>query len=195
MIRWTRLRPVGNQRLDAVAIAQPTPVKVLLHSVAGGQQQGSPRRGCLHRRGGRVGDVDQRHPHGRLHRVGLPVHGVSAQQQRLRTRGFEPSRRVDQDLNRRRPIGLRLEAGDVREVERPQQQLGRVQTAKPRACQLIEMAVVDGRAFPAHAADEAKRVQHRRPRFAARRWDCRSGSSRRHVATEIASALGEERST
>ena len=71
---------------------------------------------------------------------------------------LQPARRVDQQLAAAGPVAAMLQLGDLGEVDRPEQQPGRVQPAQPVARQLVEVAVVDGGAFPAHPADQPEQA-------------------------------------
>ena len=102
--------------------------------------------------------MQQRDADRALHGVGQLVHGVGAQDQRLGPGRLQPAGRVGQDLACRRPLAAMLQIGDLGEVDRPEQQPGGVQPAQPVARQLVEVAVVDGGAFPAHPADQPEQA-------------------------------------
>ncbi len=75
-------------------------------------------------RTGGVGDVQERNADGRLNSVGEQVHGVGAQDQRLRSGVLEPAGGVGQQLASRRPFAAMLQLGDFGEVDGPEQQTG-----------------------------------------------------------------------
>ncbi|MNL54913.1 hypothetical protein D3C87_1782830 [compost metagenome] len=53
------------------------------------------------------------------------------------------------------PAAVLLHVNNGLEIDRMQQDLGRMQTTQPFAHDLVDHPVIDGRAFKAHSTDEA----------------------------------------
>lgn len=149
------VRLVGDEDGQSVHVAQPADVEVLLHGVAGGEQSHAVEAGFPDGTGGRVGDVDEFQPHGRLDRRGELVHRVGAENDQLGAGGLEGRGLSREDRAGLVPLATALELLDAGEVERPQEAVGRMQTAEPVTDLLIDDAVVLDRGLPAHPAKQA----------------------------------------
>ena len=149
-------RLIGDERPQAVPLSEPAKIEVLLHGEPRGQERRLAAGSGAHGYRSRVGDVQERQVDGGRELVGQLVHRIRAQYQRLRPCGPQALTRIDQQCARCGPVAGMLEFGDLGEVDRPQHQLRRVEAAQALACQLVEQAVVDGRALPAHPADQAQ---------------------------------------
>ena len=100
--------------------------------------------------------MQQRQWAGRLDAVSQLVHGVGADQQQIGATGLQAPCGVNHVIAQRIPVAVMLQLLDRGEVHRPQQQLRRMCTTEALPHVLVDEPVVLGRAFPAHAADQAK---------------------------------------
>jgi hypothetical protein len=136
-------------------LLQPAAIEVLLHG-EGRAQQADPRQARrLDRRRRRVGDVQQRDLHRRVDGPGAAVHGVGAQHQEVGAALLQGLGGLGQLAGQGVPVAGVLQGLDPGEVERPHQAAGRGHAAQPVADALVDQPIVLGRAFPAHAADQA----------------------------------------
>ena len=124
------LAGLGHDHLEAVLVAHPPDVEVLLHRVGRGQQADALHPGGADGRGGGVGDMDERDVDRGLDRRRDLVHRVRAEHQQLGARVLEVLRFAREQRARRVPVAGALHRLHVREVDRPQQQVGGVQAAE-----------------------------------------------------------------
>jgi hypothetical protein len=103
---------------------------------------------------GDVGKVQHRNADGRLDRRRHAMHRVGADQQAFGPGVFQPACGICKDAASRIPVIGVLQARDLGELDTPQQQPGRVQTAQARGNQLVDALVVVQGGFPAHATDQ-----------------------------------------
>ena len=146
-------RRVGHRDVDAVTVAQPALVEVLRHRIAAPAAAGAARA----RPSIAAAVVSAMWISGRSTAAATSaahaVHGVGADHDGLRARPCRtaqprpcaPSLRSSP----RRPAGPRS-----RRSRRTRAGAGRVQTAQALPRQLVQAAVVDGGALPAHPADQ-----------------------------------------
>jgi hypothetical protein len=143
-----------------VALPQAALVEILLHGEGRSEQADAGEPRGLDPLGRGIGDVEQRDAHGGRDRIGQAMHGVGAQHDEVRAAPLQPERGLPHRVGQPVPLTLVLKPLDRVEIDGPHQALRRMHAAQPPVHLLIDDAVVLGRAFPAHAADEADGLHH-----------------------------------
>ncbi|MNS90968.1 hypothetical protein D3C72_1250400 [compost metagenome] len=180
---------LGHQHLQPVPLGQAPPVEILLHGECGAQQPYPGRAQRRDRLAHRIGDMQQRHRHRRLHLLGHQVHGIGADHQRGGATALQFLRRLHHRPGGRAPVAGALHRLDVGKVEGPQQQPRRVHPAQRITYLLVDHPVVVRRTFPAHPADQTQDLLHRAtplpdlpPAYRPRHRPARSGQATLRMA-------------
>ena len=97
--------------------------------------------------------MDQRNVHGRFDISGHLVHRIGANHQAIGSAAFDVSSGGNHSGGCRGPVTRCLMGFDFCKVERPQEQLCRMQPAQSLASHAVEQLVVDNGALPAHTAN------------------------------------------
>jgi hypothetical protein len=122
----------GHEHLQAVPVAQPPDIEVLLHRVRRGQQADSRSAGFVDRRRGGVRDVDERNVDRLCDGIGDLVHGVGAEHDQLGPGGHKRARLHREQVARLFPSSGALERLNVGEINRAHKAVGRMQARPPR---------------------------------------------------------------
>ncbi len=146
---------VGNDYIEPEFVGQTGLVEVLLHGEGSAEQADAVISGGCDGFACRIRDVEQGDAGSGGDRIGHPVHGVGADDNEVGAAAFEPLRGLDHLDGQRAPVAGVLETFDVAEIDRVHQAAGGMHAAETFAHLLIDDAVILGRAFPAHAADQA----------------------------------------
>ena len=109
----------------------------------------------LARLGDDVTQVQQRDVDGVGDRVGDLVEGRGAEQQEVGTGALDAATGLGEQLADLVPALVLLEVGQLGEVDGAEHDLGRGQATESLLHAEVEVAVVDGAGFPAHAADQS----------------------------------------
>ena len=162
MIRCTRARPgrIGNDG-RAPPAAQPLEQERLLHGEARGEDERARHFPRTQGRARRIGDVEHRDRHRVFYLRMNFVHGVGADQNRVRPLPLEPSRSFGEDIGERLPVTRRLQGRDPREIEGMKQDCGGRQSPDPIPYATVQFAIVDCSTFPAHSAEQSESLHKR----------------------------------
>ena len=104
--------------------------------------------------GRHVGDVHQRDAHGGGDLRGHLVHGVGADDQKIRPAPLQGLCGIGQDTGAPVPVPGLLAAFDLVKVHAVEQAAGRMQTAQGLGRHHVDDLIIGQRAFPAHAAQK-----------------------------------------
>ncbi len=118
---------------------------------------------AAHGLSGNISDMDQRDRDGCLNLIRQFVHGVGADQDAFCSSLFKTAGMAGKDTGCHGPVASLLQADNGVEIDRAQENFGGGKASQPVAHLLIDPAIVDRCAFPAHAANQADGFHHCSP--------------------------------
>ena len=142
---------IGHHDLYAMPL-HPLLIPAVLHRVARGEQQRFAAAGRFQPICGLIDDMDEGHVDDGLHGLGHEMHGHGADHHAIGPGPFKAARDICKVLASGVPACRFLHVDDPLEVDGIEDDLRRMQPAPSFAHGLVDLPIVDGGAFKAHAA-------------------------------------------
>ena len=137
---------------------QAATVEILLHGETGAKEADACQTRCADARRGGVGQMQQGNIDGCFDLRRDPMHGVRADEEEVGARGFDLPRPCSEQIARFGPGVRALQLLDGLKIDAHKGDRCAVQTPAQAPRLLIDQAIVERCAFPAHAAEHADRL-------------------------------------